>query len=238
MKLEAQKNTNPLRPPGPGSNPLLSQDARPLRILIVDDHAIVRDGLKQNLADKFPNAAFAEAGNASEALAQLHQTRWDAVLLDISMPGRSGLDILREMRTVQPDLKVLVLTMHPEEQYGLRVLKSGAAGYLTKEKASEEVIRAVEKVLAGGKYVSAALAESLVAKLNTPAGAALHETLSDREYEIMLLIAGGKSVKEIAGDLSLSIKTISTYRTRVLKKLKFKSNADVIRYALHERLVN
>lgn len=220
------------------SNPLLDQNPRSLRVLIVDDHAIVRDGLKQNVADKFPKAEFGEAGNATGALEKLRKHSWDILLLDISMPGRSGLDILRDVKDLQPDIKVLILTMHPEDQYAMRALKSGAAGYLTKEKAPEEILAALEKVLAGGKYVSASLAESLVTKLNAPAGKLPHETLSDREFEIMLLIGGGKSVKEIGVDLSLSVKTVSTYRTRILQKLKFKTNADIIRYAMRERLVD
>lgn len=240
MKPGTDKNATagPEAPTAPMPNPLLNQNPRALRVLIVDDHAIVRDGLKQNVADKFPNAEFGEAGNATGALEKLRKHPWDILLLDISMPGRSGLDILREIKEIQPDIKVLVLTMHPEDQYAIRALKSGAAGYLTKEKAPEEILAALEKVLAGGKYVSASLAESLVTKLNSPAGKLPHETLSDREFEIMLLIGGGKSVKEIGADLSLSVKTVSTYRTRVLQKLKFKTNADIIRYAMRERLVD
>jgi len=217
---------------------LPDQDGRPLRVLIVDDHAIVRGGLKQIIADKFPQATFAEAANVHQALWQLHNSAWDVMLLDITMPGRSGLDLLRDVRAIQPRVKVLVVTMHPEDQYAMRVLKLGAAGYLTKEKASNEVIQAVERVLAGGKYVSPTLAESLIAKLDTPSQKPPHERLSDREYEIMVLIASGKSAKEIGADLSLSIKTVSTYRTRLLKKMRFKTNADLIRYAMRERLVD
>jgi DNA-binding NarL/FixJ family response regulator len=218
--------------------PLPHQNHRTLRVLIVDDHAIVRGGLKQIIADKFPQASFAEAANVHQAVWQLRNSPWDVMLLDITMPGRSGLDLLREARAIQPKVKILVVTMHPEDQYAMRVLKLGASGYLTKEKAANEVIHAVERVLAGGKYISAALAEHLVAKLHAPAGRPPHEKLSDREYEIMVLIAGGKSAKEIAADLSLSIKTISTYRTRLLKKMRFKTNADLIRYAMRERLVD
>ena len=217
---------------------LPDQDARPLRVLIVDDHAIVRGGLKQIIADKFPQAIFAEAANVHQALWQLHNSPWDVMLLDITMPGRSGLDLLHDVRAIQPRLKVLVVTMHPEDQYAMRVLKLGAAGYLTKEKASNEVIQAVERVLTGGKYVSPTLAESLVARFDAPSRKPPHERLSDREYETMVLIASGKSAKEIAADLSLSIKTVSTYRTRLLKKMRFQTNADLIRYAMRERLVD
>jgi len=234
--------SNRNKTPAPGTegrtvNALAAQGNQPLRILIVDDHAIVRDGLKQLLLHKFPHAIFGEGRNANEALERVSKEKWEVILLDITMPGQSGLDVLKQIKTLQPDTKVLVLTMHPEDQYAIRVLKTGASGYLTKETASEEVAKAVSKVLAGGKYVSATLAESLVTGLNAPAEKKPHEMLSDREYQVMRLLAQGKSVKEIGYDLSLSIKTVSTYRTRVLKKLKFKTNADVIRYAMREKLV-
>jgi len=210
----------------------------PIRILIVDDHALVRQGLKQVLADAFTKAEFGEADTANAALEKTWKQRWDIALLDITMPGKSGLDVLKEMVDAQPNLAVLVLSMHPEDQYAVRVLKTGAAGYLTKNTASEEVVGAVKKVLAGGKYVSASLAETLAEGLNTPAGKSPHEILSDREYQVMRFIAIGKSVKEIAFELSLSVKTISTYRSRVMEKMKLKTNADIIRYAVHEKLVD
>lgn len=211
---------------------------RPIRILITDDHSIIRKGLKQILADAFGTAVFGEASDGNEALEQVWKHAWDIVLLDISMPGKSGLDVLRQMVEAQPNMAVLVLSMHPEDQYAVRVLKSGAAGYITKNTASEEVVGAVQKVLAGGKYVSASLAEALASNLNAPAGTPTHEILSDREYQVLRLIAGGKTVKEIAFDLSLSVKTISTYRTRIMEKMKLKTNADLIRYAVHAKLVD
>lgn len=214
-----------------------SHQRHTLQFLLVDDHAIVRDGLKQVLAGAFPDAAIAEARNAKEALEFAMELKPDVVLLDISLPGKSGLDILKQIKTIEPESRVLILTMHPEEQYAVRVLKAGASGYLTKEMASDEVADAVKKILAGGRYVSSALAENLAANLHTSTEKTLHECLSDREYQILRMIGIGKSVKEIAYDLSLSIKTISTYRARVLAKLKFKGNADVIRYAIRERLV-
>jgi len=210
----------------------------PIRILIVDDHALVRQGLKQVLADAFTKAEFGEADTANAALEKIWKQRWDVALLDITMPGKSGLDVLKEMVDAQPNLAVLVLSMHPEDQYAVRVLKTGAMGYLTKNTASEEVVGAVKKVLAGGKYVSASLAETLAEGLNTPVGKSPHEILSDREYQVMRFIAIGKSVKEIAFELSLSVKTISTYRSRVMEKMKLKTNADIIRYAVHEKLVD
>jgi two-component system invasion response regulator UvrY len=208
-----------------------------LRILIVDDHAVVRDGLKQLLAEKFPDATFGEASGAQQALDLLDNTDWEIMLLDLTMPGRGGLDVLGQAANIQPKTKILVLTMHPEDQYAMRVLKAGASGYLTKECASDEVVAAVEKVLAGGKYVSARFTEKLVSNLNAPAGKKPHEQLSDREYQVLLLLAGGNSVKEIGAELSLSAKTISTYRTRVFQKLQFKSNADVVGYAMREKLI-
>lgn len=208
-----------------------------LRLLIVDDHAIVRDGLSKILGDAFPSAIIAVGRNAQDALQHVNDQRWDVLLLDISMPGQSGLDVLKQLLAIQPNLRVLVLTMHAEDQYGVRVLKAGAAGYLTKETASQQVVAAVQRILAGGRYVSSSLAESLANRLSGPQTRAPHQTLSDREYQIMRLIAAGKSVKEIGFDLSLSVKTISTYRARFLKKLNLKSNADIIMYAVREKLI-
>lgn len=215
-----------------------SHTRQPLQFLLVDDHAIVRDGLRQVLGDAFPDAAIAEAGDAKTAVDFAVKTKPDIVLLDISLPGQNGLEILKQIKALQPEAKVLILTMHPEDQYAVRVLKAGASGYLTKEIASEEVATAVKKILAGGCYVSSSLAENLASSLDASAQRTLHERLSDREYQILRMIGIGKSVKEIAYELSLSIKTISTYRARVLAKLKFKGNADVIRYAIRERLVD
>jgi two-component system invasion response regulator UvrY len=210
---------------------------RPLRILIADDHAVVRDGLKQLLADRYANAIFGEAGNTQDALEALDNADWDVMLLDLTMPGRGGMDVLSQARNIQPRTKILVLTMHPADQYALRVLKAGAVGYLTKESASEEVVVAIEKVLAGGRYVTAALAEKLISDISatekTP-----HEQLSDREFQVLRMLASGKSVKEMGAELSLSVKTISTYRTRIFEKLKFKSNADAVRYVISERLLD
>jgi two-component system invasion response regulator UvrY len=209
----------------------------PLRILLVDDHTIVRDGLKQILSKHFAQAVFGEACNSREALAAIEKTAWNIISLDITLPGQSGLDVLKQIRAIQPEAKILILTMHPEDQYAARVLKAGASGYLTKETASEEVVNAVAKILAGGKYASAAFAQTLLSGLVNPLPKAPHQMLSDREYQVLRMLASGNSAKEIGFDLSLSIKTISTYRTRVLQKLKLKTNADIIRYALREKLV-
>jgi two-component system invasion response regulator UvrY len=185
-----------------------------LRIFLVDDHTIVRDGLKQIISRSFSQALFGEGCNAREALAAIEKSKWDVMLLDISMPGQSGLDVLKQIKSLQPETKVLVVTMHPEDQYAARVLKAGASGYLTKETASEEIVNALTKILAGGKYASAAFAQTLLAGLDNPLPKAPHELLSDREYQVLRMLATGKCCKEIGCDLGLSIKTVSTYRTR------------------------
>jgi two-component system invasion response regulator UvrY len=208
-----------------------------IRILIADDHALIRKGLKQVLVDEFPQSEIGEASNAKEAMGLVSSQSWDAILLDITMPGQSGLDILKQVKQIHPKTPILVLSMHPEDQYALRALKAGASGYLTKNTASELVVPALRKVLAGGTYVSQALAEDLAHRLTEPAAGAPYETLSDREYQIMSALALGKSVKEISFDLGLSVKTVSTYRTRLLRKLKLTTTAELIRYAMREGLV-
>lgn len=208
-----------------------------IRILIVDDHAIVRRGLRELLSDEFRGAAFGEAATAQQALEQVWKKEWDVALLDITLPGRSGLDLLKEVKAARPKLPVLILSVHPEDQFAVRVLKAGAGGYLTKESAPEELVNAVRKILAGGQYVSPTLAEKLALGLRRDSTRAPHETLSDREYEVMCCIASGKTVTEIAGELSLSPKTISTYRARILEKLGLKNNSEIIRYATGRGLV-
>jgi DNA-binding NarL/FixJ family response regulator len=207
-----------------------------MRILIGDDHAVVRRGLKQILADEFADAVFGEAGNGAEILERIWKEPWDLLLMDVTMPGRSGPEILKEIKCVQPTLPVLVLSVHPEDQYAVRVLKVGASGYLTKDAAPEELANAVRKVLAGGRYVSASLAEKLAAGLATEAKKSPHEGLSDREFDVLRMIGSGKTVKEIAAELSLSVKTVSTYRVRVLQKLEMKNNAELTRYVIENRL--
>ena len=208
-----------------------------IRVLIVDDHAVVRRGLRELLSDEFRGAAFGEASTAQQALEQISKKEWDVALLDITLPGRSGLDLLKEVKAARPRLPVLVLSVHPEDQFAVRVLKAGAEGYLTKESAPEELVNAIRKILAGGQYVSPTLAEKLALGLRKDSTRAPHETLSDREYEIMCCIASGKTVTEIARELSLSPKTISTYRARLLEKLRVKNNAEIIRYAIRNGLV-
>ena len=208
-----------------------------MKILLADDHALVRQGLKLILADHFKNTVFGEARNAHEALSRVSKDGWDVVVLDITMPGRSGLDVLREIKRLRPKLPVLILSMHPEDQFAVRMLKSGAAGYLTKESAGEELAGAIRKVIAGGRYISPTLAERMASYLDMDVLKAPHERLSDREYLIFRMIASGKQVSQIARELSLSVKTISTYRARVLQKTDLKNNAELTRYAVEQGLV-
>ena len=208
-----------------------------IRILIVDDHAILRRGLRALLSDEFHGAAFGEASNARQALEQLRKEKWDVALLDITLPGKSGLDLLKEFKAARPKLPVLILSAHAEDQFAVRVLKAGAGGYLTKESAPEELAKAIRKVLAGGQYVSPALAEKLALGVNKDFTRTPHETLSEREYEVMSRIASGKTVTEIAGELSLSPKTISTYRARVREKLGVRNSAAIVQYAIRNGLV-
>jgi DNA-binding NarL/FixJ family response regulator len=208
-----------------------------MRILIADDHAVVRQGLKQILADEFRHAVFGEASNAGEAITRVFSEPWDVVVLDVTMPGRTGLEVLAEVRKSRPRLPVLVLSMHPEDQFALRVLKSGAAGYMTKESAPAELVGAIRKVLAGGRYVSAALAEHMATHLTTDTQTPPHELLSDREFLVLRMLATGKTVSQIAGELSLSVKTISTYRTRLLEKMRMTTTAELMHYAIANHLV-
>jgi two-component system invasion response regulator UvrY len=206
-------------------------------VLIVDDHAIVRRGLRALLADEFRGAAFGEAPDARRAVEQLRKTHWDLALLDITLPGKSGLDLLKELKAEWPMLPVLVLSGHAEDQFAVRALKAGAGGYMTKDSAPEELTRAVHKILAGGRYVSPALAEKLAFGVTRDLSRTPHEMLSDREYEVMYRIGSGKTVTEIAGELSLSAKTISTYRARVLEKLGVKNSSAIVQYAIRNGLV-
>jgi two-component system, NarL family, invasion response regulator UvrY len=208
-----------------------------LRILLVDDHAVLRRGVRQLLAEDLPGAVFGEAASGPAALEMVREQAWSLVVLDLSIPGRDGLDVLKEARGLAPAVPILVLSMHGEEQYAIRALRAGAAGYVTKESAPEELTRAVRKALEGGRYVSPTMAERLAAAVVDSASRAPHEALSDRELQVLLLLARGKSVKEIGVALALSEKTISTYRTRILDKMNMRSNAELMRYALRLGLV-
>lgn len=209
-----------------------------IKILIADDHPIVRKGLKEIIEETPGMKVVDEASNGQEVLEKIFKKDINVVLLDISMPGRSGLDILRDIKRQKPKLVVLVLSMHPEEQYAVQALKEGASGYLTKESAPDELLTALRKVSSGGKYVSSSLAEKLAYALEKDGEKPPHETLSVREYEVMRMIASGKTVTEIARELFLSPKTISTYRARILEKMRMKNNAQLVRYAIKNRLVD
>jgi DNA-binding NarL/FixJ family response regulator len=209
-----------------------------IRVLVADDHAIVRRGLKLILSEEFERVVVGEAQNGKELIEQIEKDDWEVVVLDITMPGRSGLDLLKEIKRLRPQLPVLILSMHSEDQFAVRAFKAGAAGYMTKENAPEELVKAIKKVLAGGKYVSATLAETLVSGLEVDTDKPAYESLSDREYQVLRMIASGKTVKEIADELSLSMKTISTYRTRILEKLRMRTNAELTYYALANKLVH
>ena len=197
----------------------------------------MRQGLKLILADHFKRAVFGEARNATEAFARVAKEAWDVAVLDITMPGRSGLEVLKEMKRLRPKMPVLILSMHPEDQFAVRMLKTGAAGYLTKESAGEELVGAIQKVVAGGRYISPSLAERMASYLDMDVQKPPHERLSDREFLVLRMIASGKTVGNIAAELSLSVKTISTYRARVLEKMDMKNNAELTHYALQKSLV-
>jgi two-component system invasion response regulator UvrY len=209
-----------------------------IRILIADDHPIVRAGLKQILAEASDIEVAAEAGDGHELLNRVRKGDIDVALLDISMPGLTGLDALKQIKIENPNLPILVLSMHPEDQYGIRVLKAGAAGYLMKSAAPDQLIGAIRKVQRGGRYVSPSLAEKMAFDLQTGASGLPHETLSDREYQVLCMIASGKTVKQIAAELALSEKTVSTYRTRILDKMNMQSNSELTHYAIKLHLVD
>jgi DNA-binding NarL/FixJ family response regulator len=207
-----------------------------MKILVADHQPVVRHGLKQILAGEFKKAQVCEAANAADFLEKVRRQKWDLVILDVALPGGTWMDLIRKVQDSRPGLPVLIFSMHGDHRFAMRAIKAGAAGYVTKESAPEELTKAAHRVVAGGQYVSPAFAEKLVLDLDFGGGKAPHETLSDREYQVMCMIAAGKTPKEIASELSLSIKTISTYRGRVLQKTKLKSNADLIRYAIENRL--
>lgn len=207
-----------------------------IRILIADDHAVVRKGLRQILEEASDIEVGGEAGNGREVMEKIQTGSWDALVLDITMPGQTGLEVLKEVRQVAPKLPVLVLSMHAQEQYAARVLKAGASGYLPKESAPEELIKAVRKVCSGGKYVSADQAEKLIYLFDNTSEKPPHELLSDREFEVLRAIASGKTVSQIAAEIDLSVKTVSTYRARILEKMRMKTNAELTTYAVKNGL--
>ncbi len=209
-----------------------------IRVLIADDHAIVRNGLKQILTDSGSMVVVAEAKNGIEAVQKVRALEGglDVVVLDISMPGTSGIDALKMIRDVAPKLPVLILSMYPEEQYAVRLIKSGAAGYMTKETAPQELVDAIRKVAAGKKYISPSVAEMLAEEVGGGNASLLHASLSDREYQILLKLASGKTVSGIADEMALSVKTVSTYRSRLLGKMRMKNNAELTHYVISHQL--
>lgn len=208
-----------------------------IRVLIADDHTVVRRGLRQILLEGFPTAQIEEVVDAEELIKRVMQAEWDVVISDLSMPGRSGLEALQQIKQVQPKLPVLILSIHPEEQYAIRVLKAGASGYLSKDSAPDELVNAVQRVLLGKKYITDTIAEKLASVLDQDSNKAPHEYLSDREFSVLKMLAAGKSVSEIAESLFLSVTTVSTYRSRIMTKMNMKSNADLTLYAVEHKLL-
>jgi DNA-binding NarL/FixJ family response regulator len=211
--------------------------AHPVRVLIADDHPVVRDGLKTMLSSDPEVKVVGEARDGDEALRLMHDVDWDVAVLDYSMPGKGGVDLLSAVKHDYPDRPVLILSIYPEDPHGMRALKAGAAGYITKESAGDELTAAVKKVMSGGRYVSAALAEKLAARLTPDQDRPPHERLSDREYRVMWLLASGRSLQQIAEEMHLSPSTVSTYRGRILKKLALTSNVELVHYAMKHRLI-
>jgi DNA-binding NarL/FixJ family response regulator len=207
------------------------------RILVADDHAVVRRGLIEILRDSIPGATFGEAETGGHALELARAEEWDLAILDVSLPDQSGLEVLKQIRVLAPRLPVLILSMHPEEQFAVRTLRAGAAGYVTKKTAPQEIGEAVRRVLAGGRYVTPSVAERMVAEISHRGDASPHERLSDREYQVFRQLASGKTVKDVAAELSLSVQTVSTYRARILAKMGFHTNAELTEYAIRGRLL-
>ena len=208
-----------------------------IRILVADDHTVVRRGLRQILLEGFPGALVEEVGDAEDLIKNVVKSAWDVVISDLSMPGRSGLDALLQIKQLHPNLPVLILSIHPEDQYALRVLKAGASGYLSKDMAPDELVNAVKKVMMGKKYISASVAEKLAATLDQDHNKPLHEFLSDREFNVLKMLAAGRSVSEIAESLFLSVTTVSTYRSRIMAKMNLKNNAELTLYSMEHKLL-
>lgn len=209
-----------------------------IRVLLADDHTIVRTGLKEILADTGDIVVAGEANDGLEVLARIEEREYDVLVLDMSMPGRSGIELIKQVKGAKPRLRILVLSMHSEEQYAVRALKAGASGYLTKESAADQLVAAIRRVAAGGAYISAETAQRLALDLAPATEAPPHALLSDREYQVFQLIVAGKSVSEIAGELALSVKTISTHKTRIMQKMRMANQTELIRYAIRHKLID
>ena len=208
-----------------------------MRFLIADDHAIVRKGLRQILHDEFPNVVIDEVANGDDLLENVRVQQYEIIILDISMPGRSGLDILKQLKAMEHLSPVLILSMYPEDQYAIRVLKAGAAGFLSKDIAAEELVNAIKRILSGRKYITQSVAEKLAVGVDLQRDQPAHEILSDREFEVLKYIASGKTVSEIANLLHLSVATVSTYRTRILEKLHYKNNAELTHFVISQGII-
>jgi DNA-binding NarL/FixJ family response regulator len=208
-----------------------------IRVLIADDHAIVRKGLKQIITDTYPTAQITEVSNVESLISEVMKSGWDLVITDINMPGRSGVEALYQVKQIDPKLPVLIMSMYPEDQYALRVLKGGASGYLSKETIHEDLVKAIQAILVGRKFITPSIAEKLAGALDAGGNKELHEILSDREFDVLKMLAQGKSVSEIADQLALSATTVSTYRSRIMDKMRMKTNADLTRYALEKKLI-
>ena len=209
-----------------------------IKILIADDHAFLREGIKKTIGDETDMKIIAEASNAADAFKLIQESEIDVAIMDISMPGKSGLDLLKDLKTVKKKFKILILSMHPEDRFAIRALKAGASGYLTKESAPDELVKAIRTVLNGRKYVSSSLAEKLIDVINDDSDKMPHENLSDREFEVFIKIASGEKTTEIAAELSISIHTVNTYRSRILEKLGVSSNVELTQYAIHNNLID
>jgi DNA-binding NarL/FixJ family response regulator len=208
-----------------------------MNILIVDDHAVVRKGLSQIIAEEYPTAVIGEAADTEKMIEMVTKTEWDVIICDINMPGRSGIEGLKQVKEINPEIPVLIMSMHSEDQYALRVLKAGAAGYLNKDTVHEDIIQAISTVRLGRKFITPSIAERLAGALGSDKDKLAHEYLSNREFEVMKMLANGVSITDIAGQLSLSSTTVSTYRTRIFEKTGLKTNADLTRYAIENKLV-
>lgn len=212
-------------------------ESEKLRILVADDHSIVRNGIMKSLSDNFRAIEFAEASNASEIMQHIQNTKWDLVTLDINMPGRNGMDVLKDIKEIRPEIPVIIFSMYPEDQFAVRAIKAGASAYLTKDISSKNLSEALKKILNGGTYLTSSIAELITSELRGSHDKPAHELLSDREYQVFLLIASGLNVSTIAIELSLSVKTISVYRANILTKMNLKNNSEMTHYAFKNNLV-
>lgn len=208
-----------------------------IKILLADDHSVIRNGIIKMLTANFPDAEYNEAANAAEVLQHIHETKYDLVILDISMPGRNGLEVLKEVKASQPETHVIIFTMYPEDQFAVRSIRNGASAYLTKDTSSKEFVTAIRRILKGERYFTSSIMELITNDLQHDHDKSAHQILSDREYQVFLLISSGKNVSTIARELSLSVKTISVYRSNILKKMNLKNNCEITYYAFKNKLV-